>query len=296
KKYLCLAGGVALNCVANGKILKENIFEDIFIQPAAGDSGGALGAALCVWYRVLQNKRSVKNKKDIMKGAFLGPVFSDKEIEQYLKEQKAVYQKLNISQVPALAAKLIHENKTVGWFQGKMEFGLRALGARSILANAKDEKMHFILNMKIKNRENFRPFAPAVLAEDAAKYFDLKQISPYMLLTASVKKTRLKKTKKENALKAGFDMLKVIRSDIPSVTHVDNSARIQTVHKETNPVFYNLLTALKKNYGYSVVINTSFNAKDEPIVCGPDDAYKCFQNTGLDYLIMGSYLIKKQEI
>ncbi|MDH5718880.1 MAG: carbamoyltransferase [Spirochaetia bacterium] len=295
KNNLCMAGGVALNCVANGRLLREKIFDKIYIQPSAGDAGGAIGAALITWYHYLNNNRIIESKKDFMKGALLGPDYSNEEIEKYLIKNKILYKKLNNTILLKETAKLINENKIIGWFQGRMEFGPRALGARSILANAKNENMREILNKKIKFRESFRPFASAVLEEDVSKYFDLQTKSSYMLLAMPVKESRLKKlSAKEQKLK-GFDKLNIVRSNIPSVTHVDNSSRIQTVNKEDNPLFYKLLLQLKKDFKYSVIINTSFNRKDEPIVCTPEDAYKCFIKTEIDYLIMGNFLIKKSK-
>lgn len=293
---LCLAGGVALNCVANGKLLKEDFVDNLFIQPAAGDAGGALGAALVMNYMYFDGERKVQPGKDTMKGAYLGPYFSDKEILQTFKGYKAIYEKSNSFE--ALAKKtagLLKNGNVIGWFQGKMEFGPRALGNRSILADARNEEMQKKLNLKIKYREGFRPFAPSVLAEDCADYFDLDAESPYMLLIADVQEKRRNKLPDNY-----FDMdlwrrLYFTRSDIPSVTHLDFSARVQTVHSDTNPRYWELLNAFKELTGYSVLVNTSFNVRGEPIVCTPADAYKCFMRTEMDYLVVEDYILKKTD-
>lgn len=290
---LCLAGGVALNCVANGRILREGPFEDIWIQPAAGDAGGALGAALFTWYQVLGNKRKI-NLRDSMKGSFLGPSFSDQDIEQSLKKAKLKYTKLSKAKLITQISKEIASEKVIGWFQGKMEFGPRALGNRSIIGDARSPKMQETMNLKIKFRESFRPFAPAVLTEDVSKYFDLKKLSPYMLLVAQVKKKLQKRMTQKEQSYFGIDKLNVIRSTIPAVTHVDYSARVQTVDKTTNPLFYQLLKDFKKRSGCAVLINTSFNVRGEPIICTPDDAIRCFMRTNIDFLVMGSFIISRK--
>ncbi len=293
-KNLCLAGGVALNCVANGRLLRESPFEKIWIQPAAGDAGGALGAALLGWFGYSEKPRVANEKNDIQKGSFLGPEFSDNEIEDFLLKNNIHFQKKSSKEITSIAADLIAEEKVLGWFRGRMEFGPRALGARSILGDARSSSMQSVMNLKIKFRESFRPFAPSVLIDNVNDYFEMDRESPYMLLVAEVKNNRRIKINENNTL-FGIDKLNLIRSDIPAVTHVDYSARIQTVHKETNPAFYDLLDALNKKYGCAVVINTSFNVRGEPIVCTPEDAFKCFMRTNIDYLIMGNYLIDKKE-
>lgn len=295
QKYLCLAGGVALNCVANGRLLREGPFEDIWIEPAAGDAGGALGAALYVWYDYLNNSRVANNSSDQLHGSLLGPAFSDNEIKDYLDINIIKYIKYDDEELFTKVADLIANEKIVGWFQGRMEFGPRALGARSILADARSDKTQSKLNLKIKFRESFRPFAPAVLAEDVSKYFELNRSSPYMLLTAYVNKDRRKTmTQSENSL-WGIAKLNVARSDIPAVTHIDYSARVQTVDSENNPRFYKLIEAFRSRTGYSVLVNTSFNVRGEPIVCTPEDAYRCFMRTDMDYLVMNNFVLSKSE-
>jgi len=294
EQYLCLAGGVALNCVANGKLLREGPFKDIWIQPAAGDAGGAVGAALLGWHQYLGNVR-VASPEDSMKGAYLGPEFSDSEIKEYLDMQAIPFKSVSRSEIPEQVADLIANEKVVGWFQGRMEFGPRALGARSILGDARSPRMQSIMNLKIKFRESFRPFAPSVLAEKAKEYFDIDRTSPYMLLVADVAPAhRLPMREQEDAL-FGIDKLKIIRSSIPAVTHVDYSARIQSVHKETNPLYHALIAAFQKKYHCPVIINTSFNVRGEPIVCTLEDAYRCFMRTEMDYLMLGPYLLDKKE-
>ncbi len=294
-KNLCLAGGVALNCVANGKLLKENIFENIWIQPASGDAGGAVGAALAV-HHMNFNKPRVINKKDSMKGAYLGPSYNENEIESSLKKCKANFKKLSQSEIIHLTAQDLKNGKAIGWMTGKMEFGPRSLGARSIIADARSENMQKLLNLKIKFRESFRPFAPSVLYEDVSNWFDINVESPYMLLIGNVvDRKRRKISKKENDL-FGINKINVVRSDIPAVTHVDYSARIQTVHKETNPKFHKLISKFKEITGSSVIVNTSFNIRGEPIVCSPEDAFNCFMGTELDVLVIENfYLIKKNQ-
>lgn len=295
QKNLCLAGGVALNCVANGRILREGPFEKIWIQPAAGDAGGALGAALFVWHQYLGNDRRVNNESDSQRGSYIGPEFKDDDILEYLRGKDIPYTRLSQEAIAEKVADLIAEQKIVGWFQGPMEFGPRALGSRSIIGDARSPKMQEVMNLKIKFRESFRPFAPSVLEEKASQYFDLEATSPYMLLVAPVKKEiRRQMTDKEEGL-FGMDKLYAIRSSIPAVTHVDYSARVQTVSRDTNPLYHEMISKLDEKYDCAVVINTSFNVRGEPIVCSPDDAYKCFMRTNMDYLIMGSLLLDKKD-
>ena len=295
EKYLCLAGGVALNCVANGKILKENIFDDIWIQPAAGDAGGALGAALFTWYQYLDNPRIADNKNDFQSGSYLGPEFSDKFIQAYLDKNEIPYQELVQQDMPGVVADLLAEENVLGWFQGRMEFGPRALGARSIIGDARSVKMQSVMNLKIKFRESFRPFAPSVLEEKVSEYFELDRPSPYMLLVADVKKNRQIEMTENDRKLFGIDKLNKIRSDIPAITHVDYSARIQTVNKDTNPLYHEMISEFEKRHGCAVIVNTSFNVRGEPIVCTPAEAYKCFMRTDMDYLIMGNYLLAKKD-
>ncbi len=294
QKYLCLAGGVALNCVANGKIQNEKIFEQLWIQPAAGDAGGALGAALFTWYKYLGNKRTVTGK-DAQKASYLGPGYSDEEIENFLKDNNVTYKKLTPLQIPPYAADLLARENIIGWFQGRMEFGPRALGARSIIADSRSEKMQAKLNLKIKFRESFRPFAPTVLLDRVKDYFDLDCESPYMLLVAPVKEEiRRKMTDSEESL-FGIQKLNIRRSDIPAVTHVDYSARVQTIKREDFPLYYDTIMEFYKKTGCAVIVNTSFNVRGEPLVCRPQEAYKCFMRTDMDYLVMGSFVLDKRE-
>lgn len=295
QKYLCLAGGVALNCVANGKLLRENIFEDIWVQPAAGDAGGALGAALMTWYQYLNNPRQAQPKSDFMLGSYLGPEYKNGEISTFLTENEIPYKELNEKEIPKKVADLVASEKVIGWFQGRMEFGPRALGARSIIGDARSPKMQETMNLKIKFRESFRPFAPSVLGERVENYFEIDRPSPYMLLVANVQKERQKAMSGEAQKLFGLDKLKVSRSDIPAITHVDYSARVQTVHKETNPLYHQMITEFEKNHDCAVIINTSFNVRGEPIVCTPEDAFRCFMRTNMDYLILGNYLLDKTE-
>lgn len=288
-KHLCLAGGVALNCVANGIILREKIFENIWIQPAAGDAGGALGAALAAWYANKENVRTAA-VTDSMQASLLGPEFSDDEIETVLRSNNAVYQKLEPDALLDFTVGLLKTEKVIGWFQGRMEFGPRALGNRSILGDARSQKMQSVMNLKVKFRESFRPFAPIVRRERVADYFELDTESPYMLLVAPVKKELCRAVSHD--LK-GLDRLKEIRSTLPAITHVDCSARIQTVARESNPLLYDLLRRFEQATGCGVLVNTSFNVRGEPIVCTPDDAYRCFMNTEMDYLIMGGLVIER---
>ena len=291
---LCMAGGVALNCVANGKILKEKVIENIWIQPAAGDAGGALGAALALWHKELKMKR-IHPIKDDMQGSYLGPNFTDVEIEKELSNLGAKYEKFSEDKLLEITAKELAKEKTIGWFQGRMEFGPRALGARSIIADPRSEKMQKTLNLKVKFRESFRPFAPSVIREDVSNWFEINCDSPYMLLVADVNKSIRRKITQDEEKLFGIDKLNVKRSDIPAVTHVDYSARIQTVHKETNPRYYKLLKEFKKNTNCPVLVNTSFNVRGEPIVCSVKDAYKCFMATNLDILICGNFILHKDQ-
>ena len=291
-KNLCLAGGVALNCVANGKILKSKIFENIWIQPAAGDAGGALGAALGYWHHELKKPRN-SSKKDLMQGSYLGPSFTDEVIEEELKKLGANYKKLNDEELIEVTSKELSNKKTVGWFQGRMEFGPRSLGGRSILADPRSEDMQKELNLKIKFRESFRPFAPSVLIEDVNQWFNIDEESPYMLLVADVKKEIQIPMSSENQKLFGIQKLNIKRSSIPAVTHVDYSARIQTVHKETNQRFHSLITKFKELTGCPILVNTSFNVRGEPIVCSIKDAFNCFMGTNLDILSIGNFILYK---
>ncbi len=295
-EYLCLAGGVALNCVANGKLLKEGIFKDIYIQPAAGDAGGALGAAQIVYYMYYNQKRIVSGNCDEMQGAYLGPYYSDKEAILAFKKHKAVYHKIdNFINLCSEVADLLDKGNVVGWFQGRMEYGPRALGNRSILGDARNTGMQKKLNLKIKYRESFRPFAPSILIEDSKDYFDLPIASPYMLLIADVNEERRKKLPDNYHKLDLLEKLYYERSDVQAITHLDFSARIQTVHKETNSRYWQLINAFKEKTGYGIVVNTSFNVRGEPIVCTPEDAYKCFMRTEMDYLVVNNFLLKKTE-
>ncbi|MEG4247568.1 MULTISPECIES: carbamoyltransferase [unclassified Microcoleus] len=338
--YLCLAGGVALNCVANGRLLREGIFKDIWIQPAAGDAGGALGAALAIWYQYCEQTRTVSANStadsieslktelittnaaveertevltanpavatvaksvahltchDQMRGSYLGPRFTDAEILEYLDAIKASYHRLDDAELMPQLAEILEQGNVVGWFQGRMEFGPRALGGRSIIGDPRSAKMQSVMNLKIKYRESFRPFAPSILAERVADYFEIDHSSPYMLLVAPVKTSlRIPMTPEQEQL-FGIEKLNIPRSEIPAVTHVDYSARIQTVHKETNPRYYDLISHFEKRSGCSIVVNTSFNVRGEPIVCTPEDAYRCFMRTEMDYLVLENYLLPKSE-
>jgi len=294
-RNLTLAGGVALNCVANGKLLQEGPFENIWIQPAAGDAGGALGAALVGWYCYLDNPREADGKNDFQQGSYLGPAFSDVVIHSFIKSSNLVAKKLDEDKLIKTVSKLIAEEKVVGWFDGRMEFGPRALGARSIIGDARSPKMQALMNLKIKFRESFRPFAPSVLFEKVSDYFEIEKGSPYMLLVADVKKERRVEMNEEQEKLWGIDKLNLVRSDIPAITHVDYSARLQTVHKETNPRYHKLISEIEKETGCAVIINTSFNVRGEPIVCTPEDAYKCFMRTNIDYLVLGNYLLAKED-
>ena len=290
---LCMAGGVALNCVVNGKILKQGFFKNIWVQPASGDAGGALGAAQAFYYQELDNKREIL-KIDSMKGSYLGPKFTDDEVENEFEKCGANYTKLNSDQIIKDTAKALSEEKAVGWFQGRMEFGPRSLGNRSIIADPRSEKMQKNLNLKVKYRESFRPFAPAVLFEKVSEWFEINSESPYMLLVADVKKSKQLQMTNEQKNLFGIDKLNVKRSSIPSVTHVDYSARIQTVHIETNPTFYKLIEEFERITKYPVLVNTSFNVRGEPIVCSATDAFNCFMGTDLDVLVCNNFILYKK--
>ena len=292
-KNLCLAGGVALNCVANGKILRSGKFKNIWIQPAAGDAGGSLGAALGLWHIELKKNRII-NDRDSMKGSYLGPEYFQDEIEKKLKEVGANFEVLDEDELIEKSSSALIEGKVIGWFQGRMEFGPRALGARSIIADSRSETMQKNLNLKVKYRESFRPFAPSVIREDVSKWFDLNCDSPYMLLVARVADKKCIKMTKDEELLFGIDKLNIKKSEIPAVTHVDYSARIQTVHKETNPKYYKLLSEFKKKSGCPVLVNTSFNVRGEPIVNTPIDAFKCFMGTEIDILVIGNCYLNKE--
>jgi carbamoyltransferase len=295
-KQLVLAGGVALNCVGNGRILREGPFEDIWIQPAAGDAGGALGAALFTWYAYLDNPRITPgNGVDAQKGSYLGPSYTDEEIGQFIQMNEIVAKRAPADELPTIVADLIAQENVIGWFQGRMEFGPRALGARSILGDARSAKMQSVMNLKIKFRESFRPFAPSVLRERVSDYFEIDRASPYMLLVAPVKEDRKIAMTPDQARLFGIDKLNVARSDLPAVTHIDYSARIQTVSRETNPLYYDVIDAFAKKTGCPVIINTSFNIRGEPIVCRPEEAFRCFMRTEMDYLVMGNYVVAKTD-
>lgn len=292
---LCLAGGVALNCVANGKILRDGAFERIWIQPAAGDAGGALGAALSAYYLYAQKSRTVVMGKDSMQGSYLGPQFSQQECVARLQKLGALFHRLNEEDIISATVTALEEEKAVGWFQGRMEFGPRALGGRSILADPRAAEMQKKLNLKVKFRESFRPFAPSVLYEDVSDWFELDCESPYMLLVAEVKKELQRPMTQQQEQLFGIEKLNVPRSSIPAVTHIDYSARLQTVHADTNPRYYKLLKEFKKRTGCSVLVNTSFNVRGEPIVCTPEDAFRCFMGTNLDVLVVENCLLFKEE-
>ena len=291
---LCLAGGVALNCVANGKLLKEKIFDNLWIQPAAGDAGGAVGAALTGYY-LHAGKARTPLARDAMQGSYLGPAFATNDIKARLDRAGAKYHQLGDDALVDEAAKALASEKVVGWFQGRMEFGPRALGGRSILGDPRSAKTQSVMNLKIKYRESFRPFAPSVLREDVADYFEMNTDSPYMLLVAPVAAKRRKALSEEDSRKFGIELLNVPKSDLPAVTHVDYSARIQTVHADTNPRYHRLISNFKKLTGYGVVVNTSFNVRGEPIVCTPEDAFHCFMGTEMDELYVGNFRLVKEE-
>jgi len=292
---LCLAGGVALNCVANGRLLREGPFKRLWIQPAAGDAGGALGVAQLIWHRHLKRPRTVTAGKDAMRGAYLGPEFSPDEIRAYLDAQGATYERVERHCLLERVARLLAEEKVVGWFDGRMEFGPRALGARSILGDPRSPRMQAQMNLKIKFREGFRPFAPSVLRERVHDYFELDADSPYMLLVAPIRRERQVPMTAEQRGLWGIDQLNVLRSDIPAVTHIDYSARIQTVSQDTNRNYYDLIKEFERLTGCAVLVNTSFNVRGEPIVCTPADAYQCFMRTHIDYLVLGPFLLDKTQ-
>ncbi len=294
-KNLCMAGGVALNCVANGKILKNNIFENIWMQPASGDAGGSLGAALAFWYHELGEKRSIPSDLDDMKGSYLGPSFKNDHIEKTLISLGANFRKYDEKNLINLVVDELKNEKTIGWFQGRMEFGPRALGARSIIADPRSDKMQKELNLKVKFRESFRPFAPSILREDVNDWFDINTDSPYMLLVADIKKNIQIQMNEEDKKLFGIEKLNIKRSSIPAVTHVDYSARIQTVHEETNPKYYKLLKKFKEITGCPILVNTSFNVRGEPIVCSVEDSFRCFMGTNLDILVCENFILFKKE-
>jgi carbamoyltransferase len=291
---LCMAGGVALNCVANGRLLREGPFKEIWIQPASGDAGGALGVAQLIWYRHLNQPRTV-NPRDSMSGSYLGPGFSDEQIAKALDSFGAKYEKLEREVLIDRAAKLLADADVVGWFNGRMEFGPRALGSRSILGDPRSAETQSKMNLKIKFRESFRPFAPSVLDHRAADYFDLDAESPYMLLVSPVREQRRKAMSEEDSKLFGIDRLNVPRSDVPAITHVDYSARVQTVSRDRSPDYFDLISKFEEYTGCPLVVNTSFNVRGEPIVCTPKDAYVCFMRTNMDHLVVGSYLLAKTD-
>ena len=290
---LCLAGGVALNCVGNGRLLREGPFQELWIQPAAGDAGGALGVAQLAWHRRQGQPRTVTPGKDSMKGAYLGPSYDDAEIEAYLRSVGAPFRKLGRRELLQTTARILADEKVVGWFNGRMEFGPRALGARSILGDPRSPRMQAQMNIKIKFREGFRPFAPSVLRDRVSEYFEMDVDSPYMLLVAPVKKERQIPMTSEQQRLWGIEQLNVVRSDIPAITHIDYSARVQTVERETNAEYYDLIHEFAGLTGCAVLVNTSFNVRGEPIVCSPADAYLCFMRTHLDHLVLGPFLLDK---
>ena len=290
--YLCLAGGVALNSVANGRLLREGPFKDIWVQPASGDAGGALGVAYSAWHNYLKNPRTSQSG-DSMRGGYLGPAFSDTDIRSYLDSVGAQYRQLSDEGLYSQVAQMLNQDKVVGWFQGRMEFGPRALGGRSILGDPRSKTMQSVMNQKIKYRESFRPFAPSVMAEKASDYFELDRPSPYMLLVAGLQKNKRITMSGDQEQMFGIEKLHVARSEIPAVTHVDYSARVQTVHQETNPGYWALLREFEKLTNCPVLVNTSFNVRGEPIVCTPEDAYRCFMRTEMDYLALGNLILAK---
>ena len=290
---LCMAGGVALNCVANGAILKDGSFQNLWVQPAAGDAGGALGAAQAVWHSELGNPRTISEEDD-MKGSYLGPSYTDSLIKAELENMGAIFTKIPMGEIATTTANLLAENNAIGWFQGRMEFGPRALGSRSILADPRSDTTQKNLNLKVKYRESFRPFAPSIMREHLSDWFELERDSPYMLLVANVRKELRKKMTDQEENLFGIDKLNVSRSSIPAVTHVDYSARIQTVHQETNPLYHSLLKEFQKITGCPILVNTSFNVRGEPIVCTPSDAFRCFMGTDLDFLVIGNFVLDKR--
>ncbi len=294
-KNICLAGGVALNCVANGKLLRENIFDSIWVQPAAGDAGGAVGAAYAAYHGFMGQPRKLNGHMDGMAGSYLGPEYGDDEIAERLAAVGAKLTRLDHAQMIDQTAQALADEKAVGWMQGRMEFGPRSLGARSILGDARSPSMQKTLNLKVKYRESFRPFAPAVLREDVDKYFEINTDSPYMLMVAPVVESRRRKMTADEEKLFGIEKLNVPRSDIPAVTHIDYSGRVQTVHKETNPAFHELLESFKAKTGSSVLVNTSFNVRGEPIVCTPEDAFRCFMGSEIEVLVVGNCLLRKED-
>ncbi len=293
-KNLCLAGGVALNCVANGRLLKEGPFESIWIQPAAGDAGGAVGSALFAWHRYLGKSRTADGVRDSQRGSYLGPEFKTAQVEAFLKENNYPYIRVPAEVLPVKVAELIDSQKVIGLLQGRMEFGPRALGGRSIIGDARSPEMQRVMNLKIKFRESFRPFAPSVLREDVAEYFDFGCESPYMLLVGQVREDKLVEGG-ANGRMSGLEKVNQVRSVVPAITHVDNSARVQTVERQYSPLYYDIINEFKKRTGCPVIINTSFNVRGEPIVCTPEDAYRCFMRTNMDYLVLGDCLLDKRE-
>jgi len=295
-RNLCLAGGVALNSVANGKVLRDGAFDNVWIQPAAGDAGGALGAAMAINYDFLNQRRETpEDGRDCMRGAYLGPQFEQDDIEERLNSIGACFQRMDEHELIETAAADLKAGKAIGWFQGRMEFGPRALGGRSILGDPRSPKMQSLLNLKVKFRESFRPFAPSVLREDVAAWFELAEDSPYMLIVADVIESRRRQMSEEEKKLFGIEQLNVPRSEIPAVTHIDYSARVQTVHKETNPRYHKLLTMFKERTGCPVLVNTSFNIRGEPIVCSPEDAFRCFMGTGIEALAIGNFYLRKED-
>jgi carbamoyltransferase len=292
---LCLAGGVALNCVGNGRILREGPFENVWIQPAAGDAGGALGAALVAWHHYYDKPRSLDGHRDLQKASRLGPAFADDDIKVFLDDHGLPAKRLPRDEIPHKIARLIEAEKVIGWFQGRMEYGPRALGSRSIIGDARSREMQSVMNLKIKYRESFRPFAPTVMEDHVSEVFNIDRPSPYMLLVAPVREERRIPMTEDQKQLFGIDKLNVARSDVPAITHVDYSARLQTVNREENDVYYDMIKAFYERTGCPVIINTSFNVRGEPIVCTPQDAYTCFMRTEMDYLIMGSYLLDKKD-
>ena len=294
-RNICLAGGVALNCVANGKLLRENVFDNIWVQPAAGDAGGAVGAAFAAYHGFMGQPRKLNGHMDGMAGSYLGPEYTDDEIAERLTAMGAKFTRLTREQTIDQTAQALADEKAVGWMQGRMEFGPRSLGARSILGDARSPSMQKTLNLKVKYRESFRPFAPAVLREDVDKYFEIKVDSPYMLMVAPVVESRRRAMTTEEEKLFGIEKLNVPRSDIPAVTHIDYSGRVQTVHKETNAAFYDLLNSFKAKTGSSVLVNTSFNVRGEPIVCTPEDAWRCFMGSEIEVLVVGNCFLRKED-
>jgi carbamoyltransferase len=294
-RNICLAGGVALNCVANGKLLRENVFDGIWVQPAAGDAGGSVGAAYAAYHGFMGQPRKLNGHMDGMAGSYLGPEYKDDEIAERLTKAGAKFTKLTYEQTIEQTAQALADEKAVGWMHGRMEFGPRSLGTRSILGDARSPSMQKTLNLKVKYRESFRPFAPAVLREDVDKYFDINTDSPYMLMVAPVVESRRRKMTAEEDKLFGIEKLNVPRSDIPAVTHIDYSGRVQTVHKETNPAFHDLISSYKGKTGCSVVVNTSFNVRGEPIVCTPEDAFRCFMGSEIEVLVVGNCFLKKED-